>query len=88
MLLWLLGNLVKKLCQDFACSKSSKRRLREIAAPDLRAALAVRHLSGCERPCFVPRKTIFRSKVRHVSRCERCLTARRNVEFERRKVEI
>ena len=59
--------MVKKLCRDFACSKSSKRRLREIAAPDLRAALAVRHLSGCERPCFVPRKVRDRHTKRHVS---------------------
>ena len=84
----LSGNLVKKLCRDFARTSERKAHFCPISSAKPRFAFAVRHLSSCERPCFGKGKTIFRSKVRHVSRCERCITARRNVEFGRRKDEL
>ena len=72
----LSGNLVKKLCRDFARTSERKAHFCPISSAKPRFAFAVRHLSGCERPRFELRKTIFRASVRHVPRRETCLTVR------------
>ena len=72
----LSGNLVKKLCRDFARTSKRKAHFCPISSAKPRFAFAVRHLSCCERPCIKLRKTIFRASVRHVTRRETCLTVK------------
>ena len=84
----LSGNLVKKLCRDFARTSERKAHFCPISSAKPRFAFAVRHLSGCERPCIKLRKTIFRASVRHVPRRETCLTVRWSMKCGVRNVEL
>ena len=76
----LLDNIAKKLCRDFARTRERKRRFCGMGAAKMSVAVAVGHVSSCERWLTVPPLGRFRLAFRHVSRGETCLTERRKVE--------
>ena len=76
----LLDNIAKKLCRDYVRTSARKHRFCGMGAAKMSVAVAVGHVSGCERWLTVPRLGRVRCAVRHVLRDETCLTARQNVE--------
>ena len=69
----LLDNIAKKLCRDFARTRERKCRFCGMGAAKMSVAVAVGHVSSCERWLTVPRLGRFRLADGHVSRGETCL---------------
>ena len=76
----LLDNIAKKLCRDFARTRERKRRFCGMGAAKMSVAVAVGHVSGCERWLTVPPLGRSRLADGHLWRCEKASFATPNTQ--------
>ena len=76
----LLDNIAKKLCRDFARTRERKHRFCGMGAAKMSVAVAVGHVSSCERWLTVPRLGRFRLADGHLWRCEKASFATPNIQ--------
>ena len=75
-----MDNIAKKLCRDYVRTRERKHRFCGMGAAKMSVAVAVGHVSGCERWLTVPPLGRFRLADGHLWRCEKASFATPNTQ--------